>query len=54
MVRAICYYCVEDSYHLETGKSKPRASQLQSNSAARKMGKKAVAAKLAEGQEVSA
>ncbi len=37
-------------YHWETGKTKPRASQLQAISAARKMGKKAVAAKLAEGQ----
>lgn len=36
-------------YHWETGKTKPRASQLQAISAARKMGKKAVAAKLAEG-----
>ena len=41
-------------YHWETGKSKPRASQLQAISAARKMGKKAVATKLAEGQTESA
>lgn len=41
-------------YHWETGKTKPRASQLQAISAARKMGKKAVAAKLAEGQAESA
>ena len=41
-------------YHWETCKSMPRASQLQAISAARKMGKKAVAAKLAEGQAESA
>ena len=41
-------------YHWETGTSKPRASQLQAISAARKMGKKAVATKLAEGQTESA
>jgi DNA-binding transcriptional regulator YiaG len=35
-------------YHWETGKSKPRASQLQAIAAVRKMGKKAVAIKLAE------
>lgn len=35
-------------YHWETGKSKPRKSQLQAISAVRKMGRKAVAAKLAE------
>ncbi len=34
-------------YHWETGKTKPRASQLATISAVRKMGKKAVAAKLA-------
>jgi DNA-binding transcriptional regulator YiaG len=37
-------------YHWETGKSKPRASQLQAIAAVRKMGKKAVIAKLSEGQ----
>ena len=35
-------------YHWETGKSKPRKSQLQAISAVRKMGNKVVAAKLAE------
>jgi DNA-binding transcriptional regulator YiaG len=35
-------------YHWETGKSKPRKSQLQAISAVRKMGKKYVAAMLAE------
>ena len=35
-------------YHWETGKSKPRRSQLQAISAVRHMGKRAVAAKLAE------
>lgn len=35
-------------YHWEAGKSKPRKSQLQAISAVRKMGRKAVAAKLAE------
>jgi DNA-binding transcriptional regulator YiaG len=35
-------------YHWEAGKSKPRASQLPAIAAVRKMGKKAVAAKLAE------
>lgn len=34
-------------YHWETGKTKPRSSQLAAISAVRKMGKKAVAAKLA-------
>lgn len=34
-------------YHWETGKTKPRNSQLQSIAAVRKMGKRAVAAKLA-------
>jgi DNA-binding transcriptional regulator YiaG len=37
-------------YHWETGKTKPRASQLAAISALRKMGKKAVAAKLAGSQ----
>jgi len=37
-------------YHWETGKSKPRASQLQAIAAVRKMGKKAVIAKLSEWQ----
>jgi DNA-binding transcriptional regulator YiaG len=37
-------------YHWETGKTKPRASQLAAISAVRKMGKKAVAAKLAGSQ----
>jgi len=37
-------------YHWETGKSKPRATQLQAIAAVRKMGKKAVIAKLSEGQ----
>ena len=41
-------------YHWETGKTKPRASQLRAISAARKMGKKAVATKLAEAQTESA
>lgn len=36
-------------YHWETGKSKPRATQLAAIAAARKLGKKAVAAKLAQG-----
>lgn len=35
-------------YHWETGKSKPRKSQLQAIASVRKMGKKDVAAKLAE------
>ena len=35
-------------YHWETGKTKPRASQLQAIAAVRKMGKRDVAAKLAE------
>lgn len=35
-------------YHWETGKSKPRRSQLQAIADVRKLGKKAVAAKLAE------
>lgn len=35
-------------YHWETGKSRPRKSQLQAIAAVRKMGKKNVAAKLAE------
>lgn len=35
-------------YHWETGKSKPRKSQLQAISAVRKMGKRDVAEKLAE------
>jgi len=34
-------------YHWETGKTKPRASQLQAIAAVRKMGKRAAAAKLA-------
>ena len=34
-------------YHWETGKTKPRSSQLAAIAAVRKMGKKAVAAKLA-------
>ena len=33
-------------YHWESGKSRPRASQLQAIAAVRKMGKRAVAAKL--------
>lgn len=37
-------------YHWETGKSKPRAGQLQAIAVVRKMGKKAVAAKLSAGQ----
>jgi DNA-binding transcriptional regulator YiaG len=37
-------------YHWETGKSKPRTSQLQAIAVVRKMGKKAVAAKLSAGQ----
>jgi DNA-binding transcriptional regulator YiaG len=35
-------------YHWETGKSKPRKSQLLAISAVRKMGKRDVTAKLAE------
>jgi DNA-binding transcriptional regulator YiaG len=35
-------------YHWETGKTKPRASQLAAIAAVRKMGKRDVAAKLAE------
>lgn len=35
-------------YHWETGKTKPRASQLVAISAVRKMGKKEVAAKLSQ------
>ena len=38
-------------YHWETGKTKPRASQLAAISAVRKMGKREVAAKLAENSE---
>ncbi len=37
-------------YHWETGMSKPRTSQLQAIAVVRKMGKKAVAAKLSAGQ----
>jgi DNA-binding transcriptional regulator YiaG len=37
-------------YHWETGKTKPRSSQLAAISAVRKMGKKEVAAKLAGSQ----
>jgi len=36
-------------YHWETGKTKPRASQLQAIAAVRKLGKREVAAKLAQG-----
>ena len=38
-------------YHWETGKTKPRASQLLAISAVRKMGKKEVAAKLSQPDE---
>lgn len=38
-------------YHWETGKTKPRASQLVAISAVRKMGKKEVAAKLGQSAE---
>ena len=38
-------------YHWETGKTKPRASQLTAISAIRKMGKREVAAKLGEHSE---
>ena len=38
-------------YHWETGKTKPRASQLAAISAVRKMGKREVAAKLSESAE---
>lgn len=38
-------------YHWETGKTKPRASQLTAISAIRKMGKREVAAKLGENSE---
>lgn len=41
-------------YHWETGKSKPRASQLHAIAAVRKMGKKDVVAKLAEGLDTQA
>lgn len=37
-------------YHWESGKTKPRASQLQAIAAVRKMGKRAVAAKLEVGE----
>ena len=37
-------------YHWETGKSKPRASQLQAIAAVRKLGKRAVAAQLASAE----
>lgn len=39
-------------YHWETGKTKPRASQLAAIAAVRKLGKRAVAAKLGESAEV--
>ena len=38
-------------YHWETGKTKPRASQLAAIAAVRKLGKRAVAAKLGEPAE---
>lgn len=38
-------------YHWETGKTKPRASQLAAIAAVRKMGKREVAAKLGESAE---
>ena len=38
-------------YHWETGKTKPRASQLAAISSVRKMGKKEVAAKLGQASE---
>ena len=38
-------------YHWETGKTKPRASQLAAIAAVRKLGKRAVAAKLSESAE---
>ncbi len=38
-------------YHWETGKTKPRASQLAAIAAVRKLGKRAVAAKLGESAE---
>lgn len=38
-------------YHWETGKTKPRASQLAAIAAVRKFGKRAVAAKLGESAE---
>ena len=38
-------------YHWETGKTKPRASQLSAISAVRKMGKREVAAKLGQTAE---
>lgn len=41
-------FSTQSIYHGETGKSKPRKSQLQAIAMVRKMGKKDVAAKLAE------
>jgi len=38
-------------YHWETGKTKPRVSQLAAIAAVRKLGKRAVAAKLGEPAE---
>lgn len=38
-------------YHWETGKTKPRTSQLAAIAAVRKLGKRAVAAKLGESAE---
>lgn len=38
-------------YHWETGKTKPRASQLAAISAVHKMGKREIAAKLGESAE---
>ena len=38
-------------YHWETGKTKPRASQLQAIAAVRKLGKREVTARLAQGQD---
>lgn len=38
-------------YHWETGKTRPRASQLKAIAAVRKLGKRAVAAKLASAQD---
>jgi transcriptional regulator with XRE-family HTH domain len=38
-------------YHWESGKARPRASQLQAIAAVRKLGRRAVAAQLAQAEE---
>lgn len=40
-------------YHWESGKARPRASQLQAIAAVRKLGRRAVAAQLAQAGESS-